>query len=98
MCNSFPAMRSFFAVSCIALTAACALPPEGVSQQDLALYDTAAASIGCAMITESDYLAAGIQTGLTRQQLLDITAYRLSSGGAERLPGGGVKLTTGACA
>ncbi len=90
--------RSFFAATCLTITAACALPPQGVSQQDLALYDSAAASIGCTMVTESDYLAAGIQTGLTRQQLLDITAYRLSSGGAERLPGGGVKLTTGACA
>ncbi len=98
MCNSYPTARRFLAAACLGLTAACALPPQGVSQQDLVLYDTAAASIGCAMVTESDYLAAGIQTGLTRQQLLDITAYRLSSGGAERLPGGGVKLTTGACA
>jgi hypothetical protein len=30
--------------------------------------------------------------------VLDITAYKLTSGGAERLPDGGVKLTTGACA
>lgn len=80
------------------LVAACGLPPQGVSQQDLALYDTAARSLGCKLVTEGDYLAAEIQTGLARQQLLDITAYRLSSGGAVKLPEGGVKLTTGACA
>jgi hypothetical protein len=89
--------RNLLLVS-LGLTAACALPPQGVSQQDLALYDAAVSSVGCKMISESDYLAAEIQTGLARQQLLDITAYKLSSGAAERLPGGGVKLTTGACA
>lgn len=76
----------------------CALPPEGVGQEDLARYDAAAKSLGCRLVTEPDYLAAEIQTGLVRQQLLDITAYKLSSGGAVRLPDGGVKLTTGACA
>lgn len=82
----------------LGLATACGLPPQGVSQQDLALYDSAVSSVGCKMVTESDYLATEIQTGLARQQLLDITAYKLSSGAAERLPGGGVKLTTGACA
>ncbi|MGX0977986.1 putative lipoprotein YajG [Roseovarius sp. MBR-51] len=86
------------ALAALALVAGCALPPQGVTQQDIALYDAAAASLGCSMVTEPDYLAAEIQTGLERQQLLDITAYKLSSGGAVRLPDGGVKLTTGACA
>lgn len=85
-------------LAALALVAGCALPPEGVSQQDIALYDGAAASLGCTLVSEPDYLAASIQTGLERQQLLDITAYKLSSGGAVRLPDGGVKLTTGACA
>ncbi len=78
--------------------AGCALPPEGVGQEGIARYDAAAKSLGCQLVTEPDYLAAEIQTGLKRQQLLDITAYKLSSGGAVRLPDGGVKLTTGACA
>lgn len=86
------------ALAALALMAGCALPPQGVSKEDIALYDAAAASLGCTMVTEPDYLAAGIQTGLQRQQLLDITAYKLSSGGAVRLPDGGIKLTTGACA
>lgn len=86
------------ALVALGLVAGCALPPQGVSKQDIALYDAAAASLGCTMVSEPDYLAVGIQTGLERQQLLDITAYKLSSGGAVRLPDGGVKLTTGACA
>ena len=90
--------KTVFAGACLGLTAACALPPQGVSTQDIVAYDTAVASVGCTLVGESDYLPVEFQTGLTRQQVLDITAYKLSSGGAERLPDGGVKLTTGACA
>lgn len=77
---------------------ACATVPEGVSEQDLARYDSAVQSLGCTIVTEPDYLAVGMQTGLSRAQLLDITAYKLSSHAAKRLPDGGVELTTGACA
>ena len=90
--------RICLALGLLGLTAACALPPDGVSETDLARYDAAVTSLGCTLVTEPDYLAAGIQTGLTREQLLEVTAYKLSSGGAERLPEGGIKLTTGACA
>jgi hypothetical protein len=90
--------RIFPALGLLGLTAACALPPEGVSEAALARYDSAVTSLGCTLVTEPDYLAAGIQTGLTREQLLEVTAYKLSSGAAERLPDGGIKLTTGACA
>jgi len=90
--------KTVFAGACLGLTAACALPPKGVSTQDIAAYEAAVASVGCEMVTEADYIPVEFQTGLTRQQVLDITAYKLSSGGAERLPDGGVKLTTGACA
>jgi len=90
--------KTVFAGACLGLTAACALPPQGVSTQNIAAYEAAVASLGCEMVTESDYIPVEFQTGLTRQQVLDITAYKLASGGAERLPDGGVKLTTGACA
>ncbi|WP_297774787.1 hypothetical protein [uncultured Roseovarius sp.] len=86
------------AMASVGVLTACALPPKGISEQDLLNYDAAVQSLGCTMVTEPDYIAAGFQTGLTRQELLDITAYKLSAGGAERLPAGGVKLTTGACA
>ncbi len=80
------------------LIVACTMVPESVTTEDIAFYDAAVASLGCAIVTEPDYLAAGMQTGLSRAQLLDITAYKLSSGEAERRPAGGIELTTGACA
>ena len=75
----------------------CIAPPEGVSPEDVADYKLAAASIGCEMATEADFQPVELQAGLTREQATGITAYLLSKGEAERLPGGGVKLTTGAC-
>lgn len=96
--SMFAPSRGLGALMAIGLITACTLPPEGLSENDLARYDASVASLGCTLVTEPDYLAAGIQTGLTRQQLLDVTAYRLATDGAVRLPEGGVKLTTGACA
>ncbi|HKL05970.1 MAG TPA: hypothetical protein VJ929_09190 [Roseovarius sp.] len=78
--------------------AACAMPPEGVEPEDIAEYELAAVSIGCQMVTESDYQPVELQAGLTREQTTAITSYMLSTGKAERLSDGGVRLTTGACA
>jgi len=78
--------------------AACAARPPGITAEDGARFDTAVASLGCTLRSEGDYLAMEMQTGLARQSLLDLAAYRLSTGEAERQPDGGVKLTTGACA
>ncbi len=80
------------------LLAACALPPQSVSQRDIANYEAAVASIDCSMVHESDYLPVELQTGLTREQVKDITKYELAAGNAEALPEGGVRLITGACA
>ncbi len=80
------------------LLAACATPPTGTSAADLANYEAAVASLGCTLVTEPDYLAVGIQTGLTRAQVLGMTHYQLMSRRAESLPEGGIKLTTGVCA
>ena len=91
-------LRVAMGVAAPALLVACATVPEGISEQDLGRYDAAVASLGCTLVTEPDYLAAGMQTGLSRAQLLDVTAYKLSSDAARRLPGGGIELTTGACA
>ncbi|RKT30418.1 hypothetical protein BXY70_2407 [Roseovarius halotolerans] len=76
---------------------ACIAPPEGVNPEDVQEYKLAAASIGCEMATEADFQPVELQAGLTREQSTGITSYLLSKGEAERLPGGGVKLTTGAC-
>ncbi len=87
-----------WAAGVVFLAGGCALPPEGVSAEDVAEYKSAVASIGCEMVSESDYLPVELQAGLTRDQAKDITAYLLASGEAERLENGGAKLTTGACA
>jgi len=94
-------IRSFRAVSAmalLALTAACAIPPQGVDKDMLAEFDMAVASIGCRLVTEPDYLAVEFQTGLTREQMQGVAAYKLTAKQAERLESGGIVLTTGACA
>lgn len=91
-------VRLAFGVAAPALMAACTMMPEGVDEQAITRYESAVHSLGCTLVTEPDYMAAGLQTGLSRAQLMDITSYKLSSGGAERLPDGGIALTTGACA
>lgn len=83
---------------CVVPLAACAMTPEGVEPEDIAEYELAAATIGCQMVTEADYQPVELQAGLTREQTTAITSYLLSTGKAERLTSGGVKLTTGACA
>ena len=77
---------------------ACATLPEGISEQQVADYTTAAASIGCVLKHDSDYVPVEFQAGLTREQTQNITVYMLSTDRAGKLPDGGVRLTTGACA
>ncbi|HKL64496.1 MAG TPA: hypothetical protein VJ886_00170 [Roseovarius sp.] len=91
-------LRPSITLCALVALASCAAPPPGTTAEDVARFDAAARSLGCTVRDEGDYLALEIQTGLARQQLLDLAAYRLTTGGAERQPDGGVKLTTGACA
>jgi hypothetical protein len=78
--------------------AGCAVPPEGVSQDQLADYDLAVASIGCELRYDSDYAPVELQAGLSRQQVLDISKYRLANDQAVRTAEGGVRLVSGPCA
>tara|TARA_R110002012_G_scaffold156551_1_gene317587 strand:+ start:1272 stop:1574 length:303 start_codon:yes stop_codon:yes gene_type:complete len=78
--------------------AACDVPPTGTTAEDVANYEAAVASIGCNLITEPDYLAVAFQTGLTRDQVMEMTQFQLAARRAETLPEGGIKLTTGVCA
>ncbi|SLN42709.1 hypothetical protein ROJ8625_02095 [Roseivivax jejudonensis] len=80
------------------LTAACAMPPEGTTEEDALAFDSALASLGCDLRTEPQYLAAELQTGLTRGQLLEMSEFKVDTGAAVRLEGGGVRLVTGSCA
>ena len=89
--------RKFWMIAAGVALTGCALPPDGVSQQDIANYEAAVASIGCVLKHESDYLPVELQTGLNREQTLAVTKYQLAADRAVSLEDGGVKLTTGAC-
>ncbi len=90
--------RVLAGLSLAGLLAACAIPPQGISTQNIAEFDAAVASIGCSLVTEADYLAVELQTGLTREQLVELAQYKLTAEQATRLESGGITLTTGACA
>jgi hypothetical protein len=85
------------AIAALSLVAACAVPPQGVSQQSLVDFDAAVASIGCDMVGESDYLPVELQTGLTREQVIRVAQYRVAAEAAVNLEGGGIRLVTGDC-
>ncbi|MGY9049357.1 hypothetical protein P775_08775 [Puniceibacterium antarcticum] len=92
-------MNRFLGASAIfALLSACAMPPEGVDDASLAMFDAAVASIGCDMSSEEDYIPVELQTGLNRQQVLDIAAYKIETKDGVALSNGGFRLKTGACA
>ena len=91
-------VRVFAPLAGIALLTACAVPPEGVTQVDLVAFDEAVASIGCDLVGESDYLPVELQTGLTREQVVQTAAFRVAAEEAVRLENGGVRLISGACA
>ncbi|MEO1140053.1 MAG: hypothetical protein AAFW87_11420 [Pseudomonadota bacterium] len=80
------------------LLAGCGIPPQGTNLQDVARFEAAVASIGCRLVTEADYLPVELQTGLTREQTTSLATYVLNTDRAARLEGGGIILTTGACA
>lgn len=74
------------------------IPPQGVTPEMIAEYDAAVASIGCDMVGESDYQPVELQTGLTREQVIEITEYKLARDEAVKRSEGGVRITSGACA
>ncbi len=78
--------------------AACDVPPEGTTPEDIARFEAAAATIGCDMVTEADYLPVELQAGMTREQSQDIVGFLLRTDRAVRLEGGGARITSGPCA
>ncbi len=91
-------MRVFAPLAGIGLLTACAMPPDGVTKEDLVAFDEAVASIGCELVGESDYLPVELQTGLTREQVIETAAFRVAAEEAVKLENGGVRLITGSCA
>lgn len=87
-----------FALAALGLTAGCVMPPEDITDEDLAAFDAALASVGCKLETERQYLPVELQTGLTREKLIEVAQYRLTLEEAVSLESGGIALITGACA
>ncbi|WP_416881855.1 hypothetical protein [Marivita sp.] len=82
----------------LGLLAACAMPPEGVTPAGLVAFDEAVASIGCELVGESDYLPVELQTGMSREQVIQTASFRVANEEAVKLENGGVRLITGSCA
>ncbi|SMX36633.1 hypothetical protein [Maliponia aquimaris] len=89
--------KTLFALVAAMPLAGCVLP-EGVAEEDLAVFDAAVASIGCDLVDESDYLPVELQTGMPREKLISIAQYKVEQKQAVSLSNGGVRLLTGACA
>lgn len=90
--------KLFAAMAALGLTGACVMPPEDTTAEDLALFDAAVASVGCDLVNEAHYLPVELQTGLTREKVIEVAQYKVSTEEAVSLSNGGVRLVTGACA
>ncbi len=86
------------ALAALGLTAAGVMPPKEVTEADLANFDAAVASIGCDLVGESDYLPVELQTGLTREKVIEVAQYKVAQEQAVSLENGGVRSITGSCA
>ncbi len=85
-------------LAALAVLAACEVPPEGTTEEDVMNFDIAVASIGCNLVDEGDYQAVELQTGLNRLQMQEMAAFRVETGAAARLSNGGMRLVSGSCA
>ena len=74
------------------------MPPEGIDEPGVARFDNAVKSMGCVLVTEPHFLAAELQTGFTRQQIIELVQYKVALEEAEPLPDGGHKFTNEECA
>ncbi|WP_417721940.1 hypothetical protein [Salipiger sp.] len=90
-------MKTLGCLTGLVLVAGCALPPKGIDENDMLAFDEAVASIGCALRTEPDYLPVELQTGLTREEVQKIAAYRVTSKQGVQLEDGTFRLVTGPC-
>lgn len=81
----------------LVLAAACAPLPEGTERSDLEYFEEAVASIECELVKSADYYTVQFQAGLSREQVIEFAGYELSTGRAERLEEGGIRLIAGPC-
>lgn len=78
--------------------AACATPPSDLPLGAAENFNDAVASVGCVLRTERDYLPVELQTGMTRQQAIEMAQYKIATGEAVSLSDGAVQLVVGDCA
>lgn len=78
--------------------AACAAPPSDLPMGAAENFNAAVASVGCVLRTERDYLPVELQTGMTRQQAVEMAQYKIATGEAVSLSDGAVQLVVGDCA
>ena len=91
--------KTLAALSALGLTAGClALPPQDTTPEMLAGWDAAVASVGCNLVSEKDYLPVELQTGLTREKVIEIAQYKVQLEEAVSLENGGVRSVVGSCA
>ncbi len=90
--------KSWLLLPLIATAGCLALPPKGIDDAQLRAFDEAVASIGCNLDYESDYLPVELQTGMTRQQAIEMAQYKIATGEAVSLSDGAVQLVVGDCA
>ena len=76
----------------------CLPTPEGTDKDDVTYFEEAVAANNCKLVKSSDYYSVQFEAGLTREQVLEFAGYELGAGRAERLEGGGIRLTDGPCA
>jgi hypothetical protein len=89
--------KTLTALAALGFAAAC-VPPEGVTPEDLLSFDAAVASIGCELSTERHYLPVELQTGLTREKVIEVAQYKVTQEQAVSLSNGGVRSVVGSCA
>ena len=91
-------MRKWLALGVGFALLGCTPLPEGITPEMLAQYDAAVASIGCDVVTERHYLPLELQTGFTREQLIEMGRYRIATDAGLPIVGGGMRLFSGDCA
>lgn len=93
-----PLVKAVTGCALILAVSACLPAPEGTERGDLEYFEAAVAANNCKLVKSADYYSVQFEAGLTREQVLAFAGQELGAGRAERLEGGGIRLTAGPCA
>ncbi|WP_010141407.1 hypothetical protein [Oceanicola sp. S124] len=92
------ALRNLLPIAALALAGCAMSMPENMPAGAADNFNDAVASVGCVLRTERDYLPVELQTGLNREQAVEMAQYKIATGEAVSLPDGAVQLVVGDCA